>query len=249
MQNMKKTFGLLLAVACFVGGEIETTGDEKYVVLLEYPDETVEYEVEKEIGHLPNGSPFTSWQLEGFDFSGDEELTGIVFPKKLDEIMNDSLSKRGFVFGNIDVVEVNLRNCVNLTNLVIEFKKATFVADITGSGLKSVTYASNGALYNPALWIESPISPIHGTTLYPGSEGIRWTRIEDIKNKPKPKLTIRTIQGSDGLEVEVVWTDGTLQLSADIANPIWINTSSMKRARFPVKTSKPVHFFRLKPQE
>lgn len=124
---------------------------------------------------------------------------------------------------------INVRGCVNLTNLVLHPARTAswFTGKLhiraEGSGLRNITCQKSLAnlidLSEDNWW------------------AIQWTEL--------PKMEIRTHATDNGPEVEIIWRNGTLQI-ADAVNGEWKDYSGSSPLRVPLAIAKPQQFFRIR---
>ena len=123
---------------------------------------------------------------------------------------------------------INVRDCVNLTNLVLHPARAvSFSGKLSigarGSGLRNITCQKS--LANLIVLTED------------NWWAIQWTEL--------PKMEIRTHSTDNGPEVEIIWRNGTLQI-ADAVNGEWKDYSGSSPLRVPLAIAKPQQFFRIR---
>lgn len=142
---------------------------------------------------------------------------------------------------NVALISIDIVGCVNLTNLVIqtnpEKQKAAageLLVRAADSGLRNITI-------QPGMEWMVRVEQKRSDSDYLGIFVVRVTFAEP------PKLEIRTFQGANGLEVEVVWRESSLQ-AADNVDGLWKDIPASSPYRFPLASAKSKQFFRLKPQ-
>ncbi len=145
---------------------------------------------------------------------------------------------------------IDVRNCVNLTNLVIQPPKAKrhlngawrdyykLVIDAFDSGLRNIT--AQRTMINNSITLENAV--VGGTAILSFALAIQWTELK------LPKVEIRTHTTANGKEVEIIWRAGTLQI-ADAVSGEWRDHSGSSPYRVPLASAKDMQFFRIKPEE
>ena len=140
-----------------------------------------------------------------------------------------------------NISSIDMRGCVNLTNLIFRPTTANLTISPTPS-LRTIAM-------RPEMMQRTDLSISGGQV---GNNGIRipawllmieWTT--NWQAGDPPKLEIRTTQRE---EVEVVWRTGSLQL-ADAVSGEWKDYSGSSPYRFPLASAKDMQFFRIKPEE
>ena len=149
------------------------------------------------------------------------------------------------------ITSINVKGCVNLTNLVIQPARSGYyaLAHVRGEDIPHyfwekplVINAENSGLSNITCskTIRNSIRLTRGEAEW---WPIQWTELE------LPKIEIRTHATGNGQEVEVVWKEGTLQI-ADAVNGEWRDHIGASLLRFPlVVNSKDKQFFRIRRSE
>ena len=146
------------------------------------------------------------------------------------------------------VSEIDVRGCINLTNLVIKPKQGTKQGTYShdwlyiygyGSGLRNITAPRtmiNGiSLGSPVVGPWDEPQRINAWSL-----AIQWTELEP----EPPRIEIKTHSTANGKEMEIVWGDGTLQI-ADAVNGEYRDHLGSSPLRFPLAAAKNKQFFRI----
>ena len=145
---------------------------------------------------------------------------------------------------------INVKGCVNLTNLVIQparsgyyfyhlgtprvenirFREDPLVINAENSGLSNITCSKA---------VRNSIRLTRGEAEW---WPIQWT---ELKPKPEPApIEIRTHATANGPEVEVIWREGTLQI-ADAVSGEWRDHIGASPLRFPLLSAKDMQFYRI----
>ena len=152
------------------------------------------------------------------------------------------------------ITQIDVRGCLNLTNLVIQpAKAATYrnghIWEDTGvalfakhSGLRNVS-APRTMLNRILIIVESGRDGGGNAYLAIWSSllAIQWTVLEEL-----PKMEFRTHSTDNGPELEIVWREGNLQI-ADAVKGKWKDYSGNSPLRIPLAVnSKAQQFFRIR---
>ena len=241
-----KTFGLLMVVACLLGGPMEIQAQEPNFAWITDTNgitwrEKIEPPVPSEISlDWPTYLRVQEWhRVEHLDLHSDKSIAEIVVPEHAR-------------IGAIDV-----RGCVNLTNIILKPKQGTErfgwvdgrKSQPSGESTVSVAttiwrlsiYAFGSGLRN----ITAPRTMINSIRMRDGHNSgwllsLQWTELEP----EPPRIEIRTHATGNGKEMEIVWGDGTLQI-ADAVNGEWRDHFGVSPLRFPIATDS-AKFFRIK---
>ena len=167
-----------------------------------------------------------------------------------------------------EIDSIDVRGCVNLTNIVIQparsgwydgqfedgtrrfvDKPLTLFAE--GSGLRNIT--AQKTMMNSIVF-EFPVSSEFGGPLNRWGQPyariaawaltIQWTELFPWDKFEPPKIEIKTHATANGWEVEVVWRESTLQI-ADSVNGKWRDHIGISPLRFPLAAAKDKQFFRI----
>ena len=146
------------------------------------------------------------------------------------------------------VTSIDMRGCVNLTNLVIQPARAGFydTNHSTGKGIifvekPLVIGAENSGLLN----ITCSKTMRNSIRLTRGEAEwwpIQWTEPE-TEPEPAP-IEIKTHTTTNGTEVEVIWREGTLQI-ADAVSGEYRDHFGSSPLRFPLLSAKDMQFYRI----
>ena len=141
---------------------------------------------------------------------------------------------------------IDVAQCVNLTNIVLQPAKALEVdvqndypllyINAYSSGLRSITRRET---------MDVRVSSLgqyrHHDRWLPIRRSIQWTVLEEL-----PKMEIRTHATDNGPELEIVWREGTLQI-ADAVSGEWRDHFGSSPLRIPLAVnSKAQQFFRIR---
>ncbi len=152
------------------------------------------------------------------------------------------------------ITSINVKGCVNLTNLVIQPARAGYYAlaivrgdeiphyfwdtplviNAENSGLENITYSKT---------MRNSIRLTRGEA--------EWWPIQWTEPKPKPEpapIEIRTHATDNGNEVEVIWREGMLQI-ADAVSGEWRDHIGSSPLRFPLLSAKDMQFYRIRRSE
>ena len=150
------------------------------------------------------------------------------------------------------ITSINVKGCVNLTNLVIQPARAGFydTNHSTGKGIifvekPLVIMAENSGLSN----ITCSKTMRNSIRLTRGEA--EWWPIQWTEPKPKPEpapIEIRTHATANGPEVEVIWREGTLQI-ADAVSGEYRDHVGSSPLRFPLLSAKDMQFYRIRRSE
>ena len=220
-----KTFGLLMVVACLLGGPMEIQAQEpNFAWITDTNGITWRERIEPPV---PNPWPSKDWPEETRGYHlilrNDKSIAEVVVPE------------------HARIAYIDVRGCVNLTNLIIKPKQA--VEGIYGQWLN--IHGVGSGLRN----ITAPRTMINRIGFYAGHDhnypyawvlAIQWT---ELKPEP-PRIEIKTHAAANGKEMEIVWGDGTLQ-TADAVNGEWRDHFGTSPLRFPIATDS-AKFFRVK---
>ena len=191
---------------------------------------------EKILPPVPDPLPSTNTRIGWLEETRREHLI-LRNDKSIAEVVVPEHARIGYI---------DVRGCVNLTNLIIKPKQGVGDWEMwTGTGRWLTIYGGGSGLRN----ITAPRTMINRIGFYAGHDhnypyawvlAIQWTELE------LPKIEIRTQATANGTEVEVVWRDGKLQI-ADAVNGKWKDYSGDSPLRFPLWLgAKPQQFFRIR---
>ena len=222
-----KTFGLLMVVACLLGGPMEIQAQEPNFAWITDTNgitwrEKIEPPVPSEI--------YWDWprnlraqnrhrRVEHLILRNDKSIAEVVVPEHAR-------------IGSIDV-----QGCINLTNLIIKPKQGAGGWQMSGTGRWLHIYGGGSGLRN----ITAPRTMINSILFrsVTGAYEDRWLRawvlaIQWTELEPEPpKIEIKTHAAANGKEMEIVWEDGTLQI-ADAVNGEWRDHFGVSPLRFPL---------------
>ena len=234
-----KTFGLLMVVACLLGGPMEIQAQappeerENYALITHTNGMTWKEEIR----------PFKRVRHEDGEILGYEYWLGFLERHKpqIAEIV---------VPENALINEISADGCVNLTNIVIHPKTAPKLEKWWANGTLSIYVGRNSGLRNITCYGEmrnvitiSGYAEFHagGWSIIPP---VQWTELFPWVEPEPPKIEIKTHAAANGKEMEIVWGDGTLQI-ADAVSGEWRDHFGVSPLRFPIATDS-AKFFRIK---
>ena len=162
---------------------------------------------------------------------GDPEIAEIVVPKHV-------------LIDKIDVI-----NCVNLANIVIHPATAgrviltsapylrgnDLVIFAGGSGLRTITCKQT---MRDLIGIYLGYSKFQAGGWATFQRPVQWIEL-------LPKMEIKTLSTDNGKELEVIWEDGTLQIT-DAVSGEWKDYNGNSPLRIPLWLAKPQQFFRIR---
>ena len=150
------------------------------------------------------------------------------------------------------ITSINVKGCVNLTNLVIQ-------------PARSGVYTTNHLTGEEHYFFEEPLvimaensGVLNITCSKTMRNSIRLTRgdaewwpIQWTEPEPEPEpvpIEIRTHATDNGPEVEVIWREGMLQI-ADAVSGEWRDHIGTSPLRFPLLSAKDMQFYRIRRSE
>ena len=179
-----------------------------------------------------NGSP----ESLSFDESDKPKIASILVPE------------------HAEITAINVKGCVNLTNLVIQPDRAGFyITSYSSIGKPIPNYFSEKPLVinaeNSGVLNITCSKTMRNSIRFTRGEA-EWWPIQWTEPEPEPApIEIRTHATGDGPEVEIIWRNGTLQI-ADAVSGEWKDYSGSSPLRFPlVVNSKDKQFFRIRRSE
>ena len=188
----------------------------------------------REIRYISSGS--RSGASLSFDESDKPKIASILVPE------------------HAEITAINVKGCVNLTNLVIQPARAGYYARAIVRGEDIPHYfwenplvinAENSGLLN----ITCSKTMRNSIRLTRGEAEwwpIQWTELEP-EPEPAP-IEIKTHATDNGPEVEVIWRESTLQI-ADAVSGEWRDHLGSSPLRFPLLSAKDMQFYRIRRSE
>ena len=157
-----------------------------------------------------------------------------------------------------EITAINVKGCVNLTNLVIQparsgyyvhvrtvgqpptkfFRDKPLVIEAENSGLRNIT--AQKTMANSIVFEFHHVRHNDFVRIPALALTIQWTEPEP---EPAP-IEIITHATDNGPEVEVIWRDGTLQI-ADAVNGEYRDHLGSSPLRFPLLSAKDMQFYRI----
>ena len=143
---------------------------------------------------------------------------------------------------------INVRGCVNLTNLIFRPPAYSTSSKLFIDPTPSLrTIAMRPEMMERTYFKITGGQAGHNDISIPAwLLTIEWTT--NWQTGDPPKMEIRTITTNNGNEVEVIWRASTLQI-ADALNGKWRDHSGSSPYRVPLASAKDMQFFRIKPEE
>ncbi len=228
-----KTFGLLMVVACLLGGPMEIQAQEpNFAWITDTNGITWREKIEPPV---PDPWPSKDWPEETRGYHlilrNDKSIAEVVVPE------------------HARIAYIDVRGCINLTNLIIKPKQGVgnFLSWVGETGRWLHIYGGGSGLRNitaPRTMINSilfqSVTSYRESWLRAWVLAIQWT---ELKPEP-PRIEIKTHADANGKEMEIVWEDGMLQI-ADAVNGEWRDHFGVSPLRFPIATDS-AKFFRIK---
>ena len=158
--------------------------------------------------------------------------------------------------------EIDVTGCANLTNLIIQLTtgkvwrtphnntstkqwvNTELMIHASGSGLRNIT-APEEMMHKILIAGGIDERNIFGRNIrsfYAWLLRIQWTVADP------PKMEVRRHSAENGIELEIIWREGNLQI-ADAVSGEWRDHLGSSPLRFPLAAAKDKQFFRIKPEE